>query len=73
MFKLTAIDDNDVLVWLAIVARVVLDGSNNIPTRDDLTEDDMLAVKMRSAVESQEELRAVGVRSRVGHGEVTAS
>ena len=73
MFKLTAIDDNDVTVGLAVVAGVVLDGSNNIPTGDDLTEDDMLAVKMGSVVESQEELRAVSVRSRVGHGEVTAA
>lgn len=73
MFKLTAIDNNDVTVGLAIMARVVLDGGNNVPTGNYSTEDDVLAVKVGSIVESQEELRAVSVRSRVSHGEVTAA
>ena len=72
MFELTAVYDNDVFVWLAIVARVVLDGRNNVPTGNNLTEDDVLTVKMGSLVESQEELRTVCVRARVGHGKVTA-
>ena len=72
MFDLTTINDNNVLVWLAIVTRVVLNGSNGVPARDHSAEDDVLAVKMGRVGESQEELRAVSVRARVGHGEVTA-
>jgi len=72
VFNLTAINNNDITEWLAVASRVILNGSNNVPARDNLAEDDVLAIKMGSVVEGQEELRAVGVRARVGHGEVTA-
>jgi hypothetical protein len=72
VFNLTTINDNDVLVWLAVVTRVVLNGSNGVPARDHFAKDDVLAVKMGRVGESQEELRAVRVRARVSHGEVTA-
>jgi hypothetical protein len=72
MLNLTTIIDNNILVWLAIVTWVVLNGSNGVPARDHFAKDDVLAVKMGRVGESQEELRAVRVRARVGHGEVTA-
>lgn len=39
----------------------------------DLTEDDVLAVKVRRGSKAEEELRAVGVGAGVGHGEDTSA
>ena len=46
----------------------LLDGIDNIESINDLAKDDMFAVQMRGVLESDEELRSVGVWSRVGHG-----
>ena len=63
----SAVDDLDGL-GRGSVARSDFLESNEI-ARDELTEDGVLAVEPRARDEGQEELRSVGVRSGVRHGE----
>lgn len=53
----------------ARVGAVRLDFLDEVLTRTDLTEDDVLAVEPRGNDSGDEELRAVGVGTGVGHGE----
>ena len=67
----TALGDLDAATGLAAAAALSLDGLDNVHAVNDLTEDDVLAVQPASHHSGDEELRAVGVRTSVGHREQT--
>ena len=71
---LTAVSDNNRLLGDVVsAARVGLDGIEHIATADDVTEDDVSSVEVRSVDEAEEELGAVSAWASVGHGEDTSS
>ncbi len=57
------------MVGLAAIGTASLHGSDNVIAGDDLSEDDVAAVQVRSVGGADEELRAVGVGASVGHGQ----
>ena len=64
--------DTDVVdgpVALGRVGADLLDAAHDVHTLDDAAEDDVLAVEERGGGARDEELAAVGVGARVGHGE----
>ena len=70
--ELTALGNLDCLDWLVTTALWnVLDLFYNIVSLQDLAEDDVAAVEPAGDHSRDEELRAVGVLSTVGHAEET--
>lgn len=67
--KLTAVHDSHVLEGLVGLSLHVLDLANHTLAVDDLTEHDVLAIKVGSRDGGDEELTAVGAGAGVGHGE----
>merc|ERR1740115_407011 len=67
----TAIRDDDRLAGFTTAAAYLLDGLDHIQSLPDLSENHVLAIEMRRGDRAQEKLRAVGVRSRIRHGEYT--
>ena len=71
---LTAVSDNNRLLGDVVSATGVgLNGIEHIATTDDVTEDAVSSVQVRSFDEAEEELGAVRVGASVGHGENTSS
>ena len=71
---LTAVsNDNRLLGDVVSATGVGLNGIEHIATTDDVTEDDVSSVEVRSVDEAEEELGAVRVWASVGHGEDTSS
>ena len=72
--KLTAVSDDDRLPWnILTVAWVVFDGIEGLSTTDNLTENDVSAVEVRSLIEAEEELATVGARACIGHRKNTTA
>ena len=68
--KLPAVGDDDCLLGLVItVDGVLFNGVQDCHTIDTFAKDDVSSVQVRSRCEREEELRPVGVRSRVRHRE----
>lgn len=65
--KSTAIADDDVLSGLSVSSSEALKDLDNIHSVNDFSEDDVLSVEPASHNRGDEELRAVGVGSSVGH------
>ena len=66
---LPTVSDHDPLRGFARLGSEALDLLDDVHALDDLTEDDVLAVQPLGLGGAQEELRAVGVRASVGHGQ----
>lgn len=67
--KLAAVHDGHVLDGLVGLGLHILDLANYVLAVDDLTEHDVLAIKVGSGNGGDEELTAVGAGAGVGHGE----
>ncbi len=64
---MTAVGDDDLLASLARLGAVALDLLDDVHALGHGAEDDVLPVQPRRVDSGQEELRAVGVLSGVGH------
>lgn len=69
--QLTAINDLDLLTNRSRRRAQAFNALHQIHTSSHLAKDNMLAIKPRGRDSGQEELRAVGVRTSVGHGQQT--
>ena len=69
----TVVDFDFFVRLVAAIGTVVLNVIEYFPTRNNFAEDDVLAVEVGRINEGQEELRSIGVLSRVGHGQDAAS
>jgi len=70
---LTAASDFNLSLGFAGVSTAGFDSLQEFLSLDDFTEDDVLSIEPRAFNESQEELRAVGVGTGIGHGQKTRS
>mmetsp|Transcript_78808 Transcript_78808/g.234871 ORF Transcript_78808/g.234871 Transcript_78808/m.234871 type:complete len:283 (+) Transcript_78808:289-1137(+) len=69
--NLPTVPDRDLLRGLALGSTAGLHHPQDLHAVDQLTEHHVLAVQVRSGPSADEELRAVGVRPRVRHGQDT--
>lgn len=67
VLQLTAVSDDNLLGGLATVRADGLNSLNDVHTLNNLAEDDVLAIEPSSLHGGDEELRAVGVGTSVGH------
>jgi len=70
---LSAVGNDDRLGGLSALGSNLLDVLDDVHTFNNLSEDNVLSVQPCGLDSAQEELRSVGVRSGIGHGENTWS
>lgn len=64
----TTVSDGDLLLGFAAIGAEAFDRLDDVQTTCDVSEDDVLAIQPGSVSRANEELAAIGVRARIGHG-----